>query len=123
MQSLVALDGMISDSQICTKDVTVFDVHIMDLQLGHPFVPEQRFNTDGGCDLQGLGIGCFDTHGWIHVDEEGKLRWQKNDELITTSVERYRDSMSGIVAKEDLEGPVRASELWTRSVHGARLLR
>ncbi|RMY56957.1 hypothetical protein D0863_12802 [Hortaea werneckii] len=36
----------------------------------------------------------------VRIDVEGKLRWQKNDELITTSGELYRDSVHGIVAKD-----------------------
>ncbi|KAI7502107.1 hypothetical protein KC367_g2353 [Hortaea werneckii] len=36
----------------------------------------------------------------VRIDKEGKLRWQKNDELITTSAELYRDSIQGIVAKD-----------------------
>ena len=36
----------------------------------------------------------------VRIDVEGKLRWQKNDELITTSGELYRDSIHGIVAKD-----------------------
>ncbi|KAI6889698.1 hypothetical protein KC359_g384 [Hortaea werneckii] len=36
----------------------------------------------------------------VRIDKEGKLRWQKNDELITTSGELYRDSIQGIVAKD-----------------------
>ena len=35
------------------------------------------------------------------VDDEGKLRWHKNNELITTSSEQFKDSMDGIVAKDD----------------------
>ena len=33
----------------------------------------------------------------MHVDQEGLLRWDKDDELITTSVDQYQDSMYGIV--------------------------
>ncbi|RMX98456.1 hypothetical protein D0867_12431 [Hortaea werneckii] len=36
----------------------------------------------------------------VRIDVEGKLRWRKNDELITTSGELYRDSIQGIVAKD-----------------------
>ena len=39
------------------------------------------------------------------VDNEGKLRWHKNNELITTSSEHYKDSMNGIVTKEDDRSP------------------
>ncbi|KAI7190227.1 hypothetical protein KC316_g5858 [Hortaea werneckii] len=35
----------------------------------------------------------------VRIDADGKLRWRKNDELITTSGELYRDSIQGIVAK------------------------
>ncbi|KAI7547318.1 hypothetical protein KC331_g5085 [Hortaea werneckii] len=36
----------------------------------------------------------------VRIDSDGKLRWRKNDELITTSGELYRDSIQGIVAKD-----------------------
>ncbi|RMY63460.1 hypothetical protein D0863_10527 [Hortaea werneckii] len=36
----------------------------------------------------------------VRIDGDGKLRWRKNDELITTSGELYRDSIQGIVAKD-----------------------
>jgi hypothetical protein len=39
------------------------------------------------------------------VDDDGKLRWHKNNELITTSSEQFKDSMDGIVTKDD-EGVV-----------------
>lgn len=39
----------------------------------------------------------------VRVDNEGKLRWEKNDELITTSVEEYKDSIHGIVPKDSNE--------------------
>lgn len=35
----------------------------------------------------------------VRVDSDGLLRWVKNDELVTTSIERYQDSMAGIVPK------------------------
>ncbi|KAM3415586.1 IQ calmodulin-binding motif protein [Cercospora zeina] len=35
----------------------------------------------------------------VRVDDEGRLRWHKNDELITTSSDHYQDSMIGIVPK------------------------
>ena len=35
----------------------------------------------------------------VRVDETGKLRWAKDGELITSSGERYQDSMHGIVPK------------------------
>lgn len=35
----------------------------------------------------------------VEVDSEGMLRWAKNNELITTSVDQYQDSMHGIVPK------------------------
>ena len=37
------------------------------------------------------------------VDDQGKLRWHKNDELITTSVEQFKDSMDGVVSKDNEE--------------------
>ncbi|KAH9822926.1 IQ calmodulin-binding motif protein [Teratosphaeria destructans] len=39
----------------------------------------------------------------VRVDCEGLLRWAKNDELITTSAEQYRDSIHGIVPKDSPE--------------------
>ncbi|GAB1734964.1 hypothetical protein NU219Hw_g41t1 [Hortaea werneckii] len=36
----------------------------------------------------------------VRIDGDGKLRWRKNDELITTNGELYRDSIQGIVAKD-----------------------
>ncbi|KAK5126568.1 hypothetical protein LTR85_009502 [Meristemomyces frigidus] len=39
----------------------------------------------------------------VHVDEQGKLRWDKNGELITTSAELYRDSVHGIVPKGSVQ--------------------
>ncbi|KAK4508159.1 hypothetical protein PRZ48_001897 [Zasmidium cellare] len=39
----------------------------------------------------------------VRVDEKGLLRWEKNDELITTSADLYRDSMKGIVPKDSTE--------------------
>lgn len=36
----------------------------------------------------------------VCVDDTGHLRWSKNDELITTSAEAYRDSVHGIVTKD-----------------------
>jgi len=33
----------------------------------------------------------------VEVDDEGRLRWAKNGELITTSVDDYKDSTQGIV--------------------------
>ena len=35
----------------------------------------------------------------VDVDDQGKLRWAKNDQLITTSTDSYKDSMHGIVPK------------------------
>ena len=46
----------------------------------------------------------------VRVDEEGKLRWRKNDELITTSVDQFKDSMRGIVPKDDLNARTFADE-------------
>jgi hypothetical protein len=33
----------------------------------------------------------------VEVDDEGRLRWAKNGELITTSVDDYKDSTQGII--------------------------
>lgn len=35
----------------------------------------------------------------VSVDDAGKLRWAKNGDLITTSTEKYQDSMAGIVER------------------------
>lgn len=35
----------------------------------------------------------------VNVDGQGRLRWAKNGELITTSAQDYKDSMHGIVSK------------------------
>lgn len=35
----------------------------------------------------------------VKIDDQGLMRWAKNDKLITTSVEKYQDSMQGIVPK------------------------
>lgn len=39
----------------------------------------------------------------VQVDDEGKLRWAKNGDLITTSSEQYQDSMAGIVERGTAE--------------------
>lgn len=39
----------------------------------------------------------------VEIDSEGKLRWAKNGNVITTSVEDYQDSMHGIVPKGSTE--------------------
>ncbi|CAK4030644.1 Hypothetical predicted protein [Lecanosticta acicola] len=39
----------------------------------------------------------------VRIDSQGKLHWAKNNELITTSVEEYQDSMHGIVPKGSSE--------------------
>ena len=39
----------------------------------------------------------------VKVDHEGKLRWAKNDERITTDDDEYRDSLHGIVHKSSDE--------------------
>lgn len=36
----------------------------------------------------------------VEIDKEGKLRWAKNGELVSTSV-HYKDSVEGIVPKDD----------------------
>ncbi|KAK5172043.1 uncharacterized protein LTR77_003680 [Saxophila tyrrhenica] len=41
----------------------------------------------------------------VDVDDEGRLRWNKNSELITTSVEEYKDSMLGVVPKDATDAP------------------
>lgn len=35
----------------------------------------------------------------VRIDDDGRLRWDKNGELITTSVEDFKDSMHGIVPR------------------------
>lgn len=37
----------------------------------------------------------------VEVDEAGKLRWAKNGEPITTSTSDFKDSMAGIVRRDD----------------------
>lgn len=37
----------------------------------------------------------------VCVDGEGRLRWEKNGELVTTSVEEFRDSGHGIVKRDE----------------------
>lgn len=37
----------------------------------------------------------------VQVDENGRLRWDKTGELITTSSSDFKDSMKGIVRRED----------------------
>ncbi|WPH02093.1 IQ domain-containing protein IQM1 [Acrodontium crateriforme] len=37
----------------------------------------------------------------VVVDNDGKLRWEKNGELISTSADHFKDSMHGIVPKEE----------------------
>lgn len=39
----------------------------------------------------------------VRVDEDGRLRWEKNGDLVTTSAETYRDSVHGIVPKSSVE--------------------
>ena len=41
----------------------------------------------------------------VDVDEEGKLRWHKNGDLITTDVEEYKDSLQGIVPRSTVDAP------------------
>ena len=41
----------------------------------------------------------------VVVDEEGLLRWHRNNELVTTSAESYKDSMHGIVPKDATNAP------------------
>jgi hypothetical protein len=36
---------------------------------------------------------------FVEIDEEGRLRWAKNGELVTTSVDHFEDSMHGVVPK------------------------
>lgn len=45
----------------------------------------------------------------VRVDDEGRLRWQKDDQLINTSAEMYKDSVHGIVPKDSQE-PAYADE-------------
>ena len=42
----------------------------------------------------------------VTVDSEGKLRWKKNGNLITTSADQFMDSRNGIVPKESQDVPV-----------------
>jgi hypothetical protein len=45
----------------------------------------------------------------VRVDSEGLLRWDKNDELINTDADHYKDSVHGIVPKDSTE-PAYTSE-------------
>nr|POE60621.1 iq domain-containing protein iqm2 [Quercus suber] len=36
----------------------------------------------------------------VRVDDEGKLRWDRNGQYITTSADLYKDTMSGIIPKD-----------------------
>jgi len=45
----------------------------------------------------------------VRVDDSGRLRWAKNDELITTSADEFTDSIHGIV-RRDSDEPVYHSE-------------
>lgn len=56
------------------------------------------------------------------VDDEGKIRWHKNNELITTSSEHYKDSMTGIVAKEDVQSASFNDEQVSKQLSDARHL-
>lgn len=56
----------------------------------------------------------------VIVDDAGKLRWAKNDELITTSVKRFRDSIHGIVAKDDPDNPSFNDEAIARQLSADR---
>ena len=56
------------------------------------------------------------------VDDEGKLRWHKNNDLITTSSEHYKDSMSGIVTKGDDEAVEFNDEEVTKQLSDGRRL-
>nr|POE77423.1 iq domain-containing protein iqm2 [Quercus suber] len=48
-------------------------------------------------------------HYLVRVDHEGKLRWDRNGELITTSADLYKDTMQGIMPK-DADGVAFADE-------------
>ena len=50
----------------------------------------------------------------VKVDDEGRLRWAKNNERLTTSYE-YKDSMDGIVRADDDTHAV-----FREKVHGKR---
>lgn len=41
----------------------------------------------------------------VEIDEDGRLRWAKNGELVTTNVDDFEDSMHGIVPKGTLGTP------------------
>ncbi|KAM0717707.1 hypothetical protein Q7P37_007559 [Cladosporium fusiforme] len=43
----------------------------------------------------------------VRIDDEGRLRWDKNGELITTNADEFKDSMHGIVPRDtpDLSPP------------------
>ena len=46
----------------------------------------------------------------VDIDEEGKLRWHKNGNLITTSAEQYKDSLQGVVPKDATDAPAFTDE-------------
>ena len=58
----------------------------------------------------------------VRVDDEGKLRWEKNNELITTSINDFRDSMSGIVPKNDDRTPSFNDDIVARKMSESRKL-
>lgn len=56
----------------------------------------------------------------VCIDDQGKLRWEKNGELITTSNEEFRDSISGIISRSDVVTPTFQDESITRQLSESR---
>lgn len=46
----------------------------------------------------------------VHIDPSGRLRWLKNGELITTSSEKFKDSVHGVVPIDSPEPPATPPE-------------
>ena len=46
----------------------------------------------------------------VQIDADGRLRWAKTTELITTSINDFKDSMTGIVPRSDDSAPSFADE-------------
>lgn len=58
----------------------------------------------------------------VCVDSNGKLRWEKNGELITTSSEQYKDSMVGIIPRGESAIPSFGDERTQREQDESRRL-
>lgn len=56
----------------------------------------------------------------VDIDDEGRLRWNKDGSLITTSAEHYKDSMVGIVRKDSDEPSFNDEEVARQRSHDRR---